>query len=83
MEEEEVLSMWLVTNHKLQILGDIIKVMGWGLPQWWIRHKGGDELVNFDLEFFLAGKRLEQNIELVRCYIANELYTVVVQDFSL
>jgi hypothetical protein len=33
MEEEEVLSMWLVTNHKLQILGDIIKVMGWGLPQ--------------------------------------------------
>jgi len=38
--------------------------------------------VNFDLEFFLAGKLLKQNIELVRCYIANELYTVVVQDFS-
>lgn len=37
--------------------------------------------MNFDLEFFLAGKLLEQNIELVRCYIANELYTVVVQDF--
>lgn len=52
--------------------------MGWWLPQWWIRHKGGDELLNFDLEFFLAGKLLEQNIELVRCYIANELYTVVV-----
>jgi hypothetical protein len=41
--------------------------MGWGLSQWWTRHNGGDELVNFDLEFFLAfflaGKLLEQNVE--------------------